>query len=279
MGGNAACRAGDVFIRLARQLAAELRRGRLEDMVWKDGVLIDRNCPEQPVSLAGLLKLAAASGVEPTSRLDATARYEDDAVSWASACHAAVVELDRATGVIRVLDYAVTHDCGRVVNPLLVDGQIMGGVVQGLGQCLFEAIRYSPAGMPLSQGYMDYILPTAATAPRFILRHIETPSPLNPLGMKGAGEAGCSGALAAIANAIADAVGPQAKLPNGSGPFTPDCVREILRGVQREEALYDEPSPILPRACRSRLEPACHGPQFPRRRADQHCIDAGGLGE
>ncbi len=236
MGGNAACLAADAFIRRARDLAAELRGGDPEDMVWKAGVLIDRNRPAQPLSLAALMQQAAAQGIEPAARLDATARYEDDAVSWSSACHAAVIELDRGTGVIRVLDYAVTHDCGRVANPLLVDGQIMGGVVQGLGQCLFEAIRYDPAGAPQTQGYVDYILPTAASAPRFMLRHIETPSPRNPLGMKGAGEAGCSGALAAIANAIADALGPRRPVPEGSGPFTPDLVREILHSVRGEEA-------------------------------------------
>jgi CO/xanthine dehydrogenase Mo-binding subunit len=120
-----------------------------------------------------------------------------------------------------------------VANPLLVDGQIMGGVLQGLGGCLFEELRYDEAGMPLTHGYMDYVLPTAATAPRFILRHIETLSPLNPLGMKGAGEAGCSGAVAAIANALADALGPDIKLPCGSGPFTPELVLEALRKAQR----------------------------------------------
>jgi len=235
MGGNAACRAGDVFIRQARQLTAELHRARLEDIIWKEGVLIDRTRPDEPLTLGNLLRQAAASGIEPLRALDAKGRYDDDAVSWSSACHAAVVAVDRATGIIRVVDYAVTHDCGRVANPLLVDGQIIGGAVQGLGQCLFEVNRYDEAGRPLSTGYMDYVLPTAATVPRFILRHIETPSPLNPLGMKGAGEAGCSGALAAIANAIADAVGSQVNVPNGSGPFTPDCVHSILRGAHQEE--------------------------------------------
>lgn len=112
----------------------------------------------------------------------------------------------------------------------------MGGVLQGLGGCLFEALQFDGEGVPITKGYMDYVLPTAATAPRFILHHIETPSPLNPLGMKGAGEAGCSGAAAAIFNAIADALGPGVAIPAGSGPFTPALVRELLRAAQREDS-------------------------------------------
>ncbi len=232
MGGNAACQAGNAFMLEARKLAAEIRDTRPEHIEWKDGMLIERGSSHQPLTLSTLVSQAGALGLAATERLDVTARFEDTPVSFASACHAAVVSIDHATGVIRVLDYAVTHDCGRIANPLLVDGQIMGGVVQGLGGCLFEALEYSDTGLPLTQSYMDYILPTAATAPRFILRHIETPSPLNPLGMKGAGEAGCSGAGAAIVNAIADALGPAIALPGGTGPFTPAVVRDILRNAE-----------------------------------------------
>jgi carbon-monoxide dehydrogenase large subunit len=232
MGGNAACRAGDAFVRRARELAATLRGVSETDIVWKNGVLIECNRPNEPLTLESLMRLAEARGLAWSGPLDVTAQFDDTGVGFASACHAAVLEVDRGTGAIRVLDYAVTHDCGRVANPLLVDGQIMGGILQGLGGCLFEAIQYDEAGVPLTNGYMDYVLPTAATAPRFILRHIETPSPLNPLGMKGAGEAGCSGAVAAIANAVVDALGPDVKLPAGSGPFTPMLVREALRNAQ-----------------------------------------------
>jgi carbon-monoxide dehydrogenase large subunit len=137
--------------------------------------------------------------------------------------------VDLATGIVRVVDYAVTHDCGRVANPLLVDGQIMGGVVQGLGAALFEELVYDAAGVPLVRGFGDYVLPTAATVPNFMLRHIETPSPLNPLGMKGAGEAGCTGAAAAIVNAIADALAPFGVAPVGAGPFSPSHIRTLLR--------------------------------------------------
>ena len=230
MGGNAACRAGDALIREARQLAAELRGLHVDDVAWKHGALALRGS-DQPLTLTSLRHAAEARGIDARRRLDVTARFDDSGAGYASACHAAIVSVDRATGVIRVLDYAVTHDCGRVANPLLVDGQIMGGVVQGLGASLFEALEYSGAGLPLCKTYMDYVLPSAATAPRFILRHIETPSPLNPLGMKGAGEAGCSGAAAAIVNAIADALGPEVTLPGGSGPFTPPLVLELLHNA------------------------------------------------
>ena len=232
MGGNAACRAGDVFVSRARELAAKLRGVSVAEVLWKEGVLIERSKPQEPLTLESLWQQAHARGLIPNGQFCVTAQFEDTGVGFASACHAAVLEVDHDTGTVRVLDYAVTHDCGRVANPLLVDGQIMGGVLQGLGGCLFEAIQYDESGVPISKGYMDYILPTAATAPRFILRHIETPSPLNPLGMKGAGEAGCSGAVGAIANAVADALGPEVKLPAGSGPFTPTLIREALRNAR-----------------------------------------------
>jgi carbon-monoxide dehydrogenase large subunit len=228
MGGNAACLAGDALMLRARELTAELRGTAVADIAWLNGTLLDSASPETPWTLLTLIGHAQSRGLPWAEHLDVTARFSDKGTAFASGCHAAVVEVDRGTGVVRVVDYAVTHDCGRVANPLLVDGQIMGGVIQGLGSCLYEAIRYTDSGLPLTQGYTDYVVPTAATAPRFILRHVETPSPLNPLGMKGAGEAGCTGAAAAIVNAIAHALGPQAA-PAGSGPFTPPVIHDMLR--------------------------------------------------
>ncbi len=243
MGGNAACLAGDALMLRARALAAELRGVCVDNIVWLNGTLRDTASPDIPWTLPMLIQHAQMRGLAWAERLDVTARFLDQGIAFASGCHAAVVEVDRGTGVVRVLDYAVTHDCGRVANPLLVDGQIMGGVIQGLGSCLYEAIQYTEAGQPLTLSYMDYLVPTAATAPRFTLRHLETPSPLNPLGMKGAGEAGCSGAAAAIVNAIADALGPQAA-PAGSGPFTP----AVIHAMVRKASFNDLPSEGLP-AC------------------------------
>jgi carbon-monoxide dehydrogenase large subunit len=222
MGGNAACLAADALMLSARTAAAELRDVSLESIGWENGCLIEHGSATEPLSLQDL-----AARLSPRV-LDVQATFADPGIAHANGCHAAVVEVDRATGIIRVLEYAVAHDCGRVANPLLVDGQIMGGVVQGLGSVLFETLAFDPAGAPLVQGLWEYILPTAAVIPNFTLRHLETPSPLNPLGMKGAGESGFTGAAAAIVNAIADALAPFGVEPGGSGPFTPAYVLELL---------------------------------------------------
>jgi carbon-monoxide dehydrogenase large subunit len=257
MGGNAACLAADALILAARTAAAKLRGVELDAVAWDKGRLIlpdaqqvdgpqidgpqidgpqidgrqvdDRLIDDRPIDARqeSLSLHDLVTRVDPAV-LDVQATFADPGVAYANGCHAAVVEVDRATGVIRVLDYAVAHDCGRVANPLLVDGQIMGGVVQGLGSALFETLAYDEAGAPLVQGLWEYILPTAAVAPNFVLRHLETPSPLNPLGMKGAGEAGFTGALGAIVNGIADALAPLGVEAAGSGPFTPAHVLELL---------------------------------------------------
>jgi len=227
MGGNAACLAADALMLAARTAVARLRGVSLEAIVWEEGVLKQLDSASDPLSLCDLVAIVGPAV------LDVHATFADPGVAYANGCHAAVVEVDRGTGIIRVLDYAVAHDCGRVANPLLVDGQIMGGVVQGLGSALFESLVFDQAGEPLVKGLWEYILPTAAVAPKFILRHLETPSPLNPLGMKGAGEAGFTGALGAIVNGIADALSDLGVEPSGSGPFTPAHVLELLSSPQK----------------------------------------------
>jgi carbon-monoxide dehydrogenase large subunit len=120
--------------------------------------------------------------------------------------HAAIVEVDADTGRITVENYAVAHDCGVVVNPMLVEGQIMGGAVQGLGGILGEAIAYDSNGQLLSGSLMDYALPIASDIPPMHIVHQHSPSPLNPLGVKGVGEGGAVGPPAAVANAVCDAL-------------------------------------------------------------------------
>jgi len=129
-------------------------------------------------------------------------------VTYASAVHVAVVEVDVETGATRLLRYVVAHDCGRVINPVIVDGQIHGGVAQGIGGALWEHIVYDGAGQLLTQTLMDYHLPLADELPPIETVHMEFPSPRNPLGVKGLGEGGAISPPAAIANAIEDALAP-----------------------------------------------------------------------
>ena len=216
-------------------LLARIRGVPPSHIAWEQGCLREQGLAGPAVSLQELVARAREAGLDAPACLEARAVLEETAPTYASGCNAAVVSVDIATGIVRVIDYAVTHDCGRIANPLLVDGQIVGGVVQGLGSALFEELRYDAAGRPLCAGFGDYVLPTAATVPDFRLRHLETPSPLNPLGMKGAGESGCTGSAAAIVNAIADALRPlDITLPT-QGPLTPERIRALLRKSQPQE--------------------------------------------
>ncbi|MET0869011.1 MAG: molybdopterin cofactor-binding domain-containing protein, partial [Pseudorhodoplanes sp.] len=130
------------------------------------------------------------------------------AATFPNGCHVCEVEIDPDTGVCRLVGYVVVDDVGRVINPMLVKGQVHGGVVQGVGQILFEDIRYDEDGQLLTGSFMDYAMPRASHFPEFICKANEVLTPMNPLGVKGAGEAGTVGALAAVVNAIVDALSP-----------------------------------------------------------------------
>jgi carbon-monoxide dehydrogenase large subunit len=140
--------------------------------------------------------------------LEETYYFEPPTVTWSYAVHAAVVEVDPELGHVHLDDYAIAHDCGVVVNPLLVEGQIVGGAVQGIGGALFEHFKFDASGQPLTTTLAEYMLPTAPEVPRMALIHQHSPSPLNPFGVKGVGEGGPIAPPAAIANAIVDALRP-----------------------------------------------------------------------
>jgi carbon-monoxide dehydrogenase large subunit len=129
-------------------------------------------------------------------------------VTYASAVHVAHVEVDAGTGYVRLLKYVVAHDCGKVINPTIVEGQVHGGVAQGVGGALFEEMAYDGEGQLLTGTLMDYLVPSATDLPPIDTVHLEYPSPRNPLGMKGLGEGGAISPPAAIANAIDDALAP-----------------------------------------------------------------------
>jgi carbon-monoxide dehydrogenase large subunit len=205
----------------------ELRQGGV-------GVVgVPGGAPGATVSLARLAQAARPgwdhgrpAGVE--AGLEATFYWEPPTVTWSYAVHAAVVAVDGETGRVTIEQYVVAHDCGVVVNPMLVEGQIMGGAAQGLGGILFEAIAYDAHGQLLSGTLMDYALPTAGDIPPMQVVHQHSPSPLNPLGVKGVGEGGAVAPPAAIANAVCDALAPFGVEVNAT-PLNPEL---LVRAAQ-----------------------------------------------
>jgi CO/xanthine dehydrogenase Mo-binding subunit len=127
--------------------------------------------------------------------------------STANGAHAMIVEVDPDTFNLKILKYVVVHDCGRLINPMIVEGQVHGGVAQGIGNAFYEQLVYDENGQLLNASFMDYLLPTALDVPKMDLGHEETPSPLNPLGIKGAGEAGAIPVGPLFAQALEDALG------------------------------------------------------------------------
>jgi carbon-monoxide dehydrogenase large subunit len=167
----------------------------------------DRALPYREIARAVHFRSNELSGLEPS--LDATVHFTNpQAWTFTNGAHLAMVEVDVETGQIRVVRYAAVDDCGRVVNPALLAGQITGGVAQGIGGALFEHCAYDDAGQPLATTLMDYAVPRADDLPSFDVDYLETPAPALPGGFKGAGEAGTAGAPAAILNAVNDALAP-----------------------------------------------------------------------
>jgi CO/xanthine dehydrogenase Mo-binding subunit len=145
--------------------------------------------------------------------------------------HAAIVETDPVTAEIRILKYAVVHDCGRLLNPMIVEGQVHGGVAQGVAGALYERMAYDDYGQLLNASFMDFLMPYATEVPESIdIDHLETPSPLNPLGIKGAGEAGCIPVSAVIASAIEDAE----KIPVTAMPISPPELWQLRRDAEEK---------------------------------------------
>ncbi|CAN5724371.1 xanthine dehydrogenase family protein molybdopterin-binding subunit [soil metagenome] len=176
-------------------------------------------------SLANPLRGAVQPGTEPG--LEATAYFGPDRGSTASGVHAMIVEVDVETAMVKILRYVVVHDCGRLINPLLVEGQIQGGVAHGIGNAFYEKLVYDEGGQLQNASFMDYLLPTAMEVPRVEMAHFETVAPMNPLGLKGVGEAGCIPTGAAFAQALEDAL-PGRGLEILEIPLSPSRLFELL---------------------------------------------------
>jgi carbon-monoxide dehydrogenase large subunit len=189
--------------------AARLLEARAEDLEMEDGQVFVRGTPASAVPLARVVQASLPTFDRPGElTFEATVYQHVPTVTYASAVHVAQVEVDPETGRVRLLRYVVAHDCGRLINPMIVDGQIHGGVAQGVGGGLFEELVYDETGQLLSSGFMDYHVPCADELPWIETVHLEFPSPRNPLGVKGLGEGGAISPPAALANAIEDALTP-----------------------------------------------------------------------
>ena len=201
-----------------------------EDEVEQAGVVFaHRHRPDHRVDLARLASVAAiasaAQGVEPG--LDVTRFFQPPDITYSSGAHVGLVEVDPDSGQVTLLDYWICHDSGRLINPLIVEGQIAGAVALGIGSALYENVRYDDEGQPLAGTLMDYALPRSTDVPPLRMDHLETPSLLNPLGLKGVGESGALPVPAVVASAIENAL-------DGCGmiirqmPLTPETLTRLI---------------------------------------------------
>ena len=170
-------------------------------------------------------------GMEPG--LSESSFFDPENFVWPFGAHACILDIDAETGKASVVRYVAVDDCGRVINPMLVDGQVQGGIVQSIGQALYEEVVYDENGQLVTGTLMDYAVPRASKIPHFELDRTETPSPVNPLGIKGVGEAGTIGATPAIVSAVIDALSPYG-VRHLDMPIKPETVWKIINGVSRE---------------------------------------------
>ena len=195
----------------AGKIAAHLLEASADDIVFADGGAHVAGSPDKSVEWAAIAKAAYQAHTLPEgveSGLEAETTFSPGNATWPFGTHLALVEVDAETGDVELLEYHAVDDCGHVVNPMIVSGQVHGGITQGIGQAMFEDAIYDEAGNMLTGSLLDYPLPTAADLPRFDLHRTVTPTDVNPMGVKGIGEAGTIGSAHTIVNAVVDALTP-----------------------------------------------------------------------
>ncbi|MGA7789762.1 MAG: molybdopterin cofactor-binding domain-containing protein, partial [Xanthobacteraceae bacterium] len=220
----------------ARALGVNESNIELED---GQAVATTGNMPTVPFGELARLAQGIPGVSLPTGQaagLEHTAYYTPSQAAYCSGTHVAEVEVDHMTGGVKVVKYTVAHDSGRVINPLIVDGQVQGGVAHGIGNALLEWMQYDDNAQPLTTTFADYMLPMASDVPVCAIAHVETANPLNPLGVKGAGEGGTIPAPAAIIAAIEDALSPF-NVHFAETPLTPERIVAALRAAGAYERL------------------------------------------
>jgi carbon-monoxide dehydrogenase large subunit len=238
--GGAAIRACRDVKEKALRIAAHHLEASIDDLELADGNVTVAGSPSVTMSFAEIARIAnhkphlLPEDIEPG--LESTRRYRaPDPGTFSNSLHATVVEVDVATGLVKLLRWLVVEDCGTIVNPMIVDGQVHGGVAQGIGQALLEEAYYDQDGQPLATTFMDYIIPGFNEVPNMVVHHIETPSPLTEGGFKGMGEGGAINAPAAIANAVTDALSPFG-IHADHTPISPDWIVRAVADARRSAA-------------------------------------------
>jgi CO/xanthine dehydrogenase Mo-binding subunit len=215
----------------ALRIAGHMLEAHPDDLEAEDGTIFVRGTPTRSVTMADVGRAAYIRAIElPEGEdpgLEAIEAFDPPQFAWPYGANIAVVEVDVETGEVSFLDYIYVHDCGTIVNPTIVEGQIQGAVAQGIGAALFESLPYDDEGQPLFGSFMEYVLPTAAELPRVLMEHQHTPSPNIPGGMKGVGEAGTIGSPAAVVSAIEDALAAYGVRINET-PVTPSTILSML---------------------------------------------------
>ena len=235
VGGAALWQAGEKVIEKARQIVAHELEVSPDDLDYAAGTFTVKGSPDKEATLASVAFGAWAAhdlpdGMEPG--LEATAVYDPPNFSWPAGAHAAVVEVDPETGDARLVRYVAVDDVGTVVNPMIVDGQVHGGITQGISTALYEEGAYDEEGNLQTANLLTYLVPSAAELPSFELERTESPSPTNPLGVKGVGETGTIAAAPAVINAVLDALS-HLGVKDIQMPATPE---RVWRAIQEAKA-------------------------------------------
>jgi len=238
VGSTAAIKAAGKIREKARRYAAHMLEASVEDIEVDGAEYRVKGSPDkkktfQEIAFALDLAFDAPEGMEPY--LDETAYYDTPNCTWPFGTHIAVVEIDEATGHVDLVKYVAVDDVGNKINPMIVDGQLHGGIAQGVGQALWEGAVYGDDGQLLSGSMLDYALPRAAWFPHLELDETVTPSPVNPIGVKGVGEAGAIASTAAVANAVNDALKPFG-IKHLDMPLTPQTVWKAMQSSKGAQA-------------------------------------------
>ena len=231
LGGTAIVMSIDKVLTRAKVLAAHLLKVNSKRVEFRSGKFFVKGSPKKSLGWKDIAPAAyVAKDLPPNFEpgLEASSFFEPPNCTYPFGCHIVAVELDRDTGAVKIVNYVAVDDCGPQINPLLVEGQVQGGITQSLGQALFERTVYDENGQLLTGEFMDYAMPRAADVPDYVLDSTVTPSPSNPMGIKGVGEAGTIGATPAIANAVLDALSPFG-VRHLDLPLTPETIWKVLQ--------------------------------------------------